>query len=465
MASLVRKIPFVLIAVAALINGPADAAVTPERFPSVPVFGGDGVLWAEPLPLGSYVLRSGAPGRPTRERQQFRTERPGDESLSLRVVTAASGSVSLLSSWEFQDLFLPGLRNVYYEQYAGPAGGPLERLARCPGSRETFRSIDVSGDAYVYRQCDDDRGHVEVRDIGAAPSSPSRSVGDGGFGARIAGRYVAWLDGQYSTSSLANGTDIVVYDRVLDREVYRIPNTQLPGLIQSLDLQEDGKVAFAFGPSPSDDDVVLGWASPDEPHVHRLLLPAMDSYDIHMTGDEIAFQRGKAPNYVVQNAAIGITNLAGDARILARHTDDYIGQESFDFDGMRLVWRELGCERPRLVVRDAGAAGSTNGSGPCPLRMKRRPAYKRGVATFFLSCGALAAPCSFHVQLRTTGAKSRRVGQSEPAGSENPIRVRLTRKARKLIARRGSLHLRVSASLFDQDTRNQTRKSTVTLRR
>lgn len=82
-----------------------------------------------------------------------------------------------------------------------------------------------------------------MRDTAAEPLSPARSVGLGGVGVRIAGRYVAWLDGPYRDVP-GSVYDIVVYDRMTDGELYRVSRNELDGSPISLDVQEDGKVAL-----------------------------------------------------------------------------------------------------------------------------------------------------------------------------------------------------------------------------
>ena len=174
--------------------------------------------------------------------------------------------------------------------------------------------MDVSGDAYVYRQCDAELGHVEIRDPGAVPSS--RSVGSGGYGARISGRYVAWLGGAYSYT-FGNTVDVVVYDRFVGQEVYRLPRADIPGTIHGLDVQDDGKVAIAYENGTTDlNPVVVGWASPQEPRLHRLPLPPRGEYGLRIAGDQIAYQAGVARNFTIQRADVGIVDLAGRTRLV-----------------------------------------------------------------------------------------------------------------------------------------------------
>jgi hypothetical protein len=328
-----------------------------------------------------------------------------------------------------------------------------------------LRSVDVSEDAYVWRECDSGRGHVEIRDRGARPLSPARSVGTGGYGARIAGRYVAWLDGSY-IGSPDDVNDIVVYDRVTDAEVYRVPHAELPGVVRSLDVQDDGKVAFAFAAIRRSEQQVVGWASPAEPHVHRLPLAPSQNYDVHIAADKIAFERGRGSD-VIQDAEVGLSDLAGHTQIVVKHADDYPTSQSFDYDGQHLVWRQLGCEHPELVIAAVDAQPSPGGARHCPLKLLRAPTYRNGKVSFRLDCGAFGPRCEFAVALRTIGRHARAVGETGFPGraTRNPVSVTLSHRARRTLARHGTIRLAVKAELFDDQLRQQIRHTTVTVRR
>lgn len=442
------------VAIAAALPGPAAAAeVRADGIPATPALQGDGVVWAEPTAGGGLAVRSGAPGRAARTIQAIPAETDGYRH-GLRPSVAASASRVLVSAHAFRQL--TGMHSTEYpfsDDYAGPPAGPLGRLARCPGQPVAVRSIDAWGDAYVRRQCDDGSGHVEIRDEAASPMSPPRSVGRWGWFARIAGRYVAWLDGPYVSSYdfHDNNADVVVYDRVAGAEAYRIPRASMPGVIQSLDVQEDGKVAVSYDSEAGAQrtTAVVAWASVEEPRLHVLPLPARDSYSVALAGDRIGFQRGRTRGVY----EVGVSDLAGRARLVDLRTD-----AGFDFDGARLAWPEVGCVARVVVIRDASATAAAERARVCRLRLSARPALEGTVVELEPTCGALEPPCSFDVKLRTAErGPDVAAGERRASGT---VRIRLTKAAHRMLRARRSLRLTATAAVEDAALRRQTHRTT-----
>lgn len=425
----------VVVWVSAVSAAPA-ATIKTERFPATPVLAGDRVLWTEDLSAERLDLWSATPGKQPRRVQRiaFPPTNGGYVTASL----AASSSFALLTANVHELTSSSGVVPTTFRYFGGPPAGPLEQFAGCGRSEFAIDrpAADVSGQAYVYRQCDGEDGHVEIRDTAAQPLSPPHGVGRGGVEARIAGRFVAWLDGPYGDVP-GSAYDVVVYDRAAGAELYRIARTEIRNVL-SLDVQDDGKLAFVLGGERTDRRVEVGWASPEEPRVHLTPLPPRSSYSVRMARDRIAYQGGGSPP-ATQNAEIGLVDLGGAVTVIARRTAAPGGTDSFDYDGGRLVWRELGCKRWRLVIQDATDPGNSPGNAQtCPLRLSRRPFVRSGVATLRFHCVPFDRSCSFDVALRIAGSRTR-AGAVESRG--NPVRVRLTPPARRRLARRGALSL------------------------
>ena len=442
------------IAVAAPIAGGVDTdaqarSVPTADEPHAPKLAGRSVLWIQRPNRKTAELWTLSPGQQPRRVRVF--EEPSGRGLAVELAT--SPTRTLFTTFNYVQLateYSDAIANPAW--YLGVPGSSLEPFDQCNDQLPSMRSSDVWGDAYVYRRCGEPRERVAVRDESNEPMSPPRDVGVSGIGARIAGRFVAWLETEpdYNAFCCSPVPDIVVYDRVNDVEVYRLPAAELPGLIRGLDLQDDGKVAFSYVIHRSNDVAGegLGWASPSEPYFHRLPVPDGNLNDFRLIDDQVAYQGGLETYFFwVKSAKIGLIDLQGNGGLLARRTDARMFSESFDFDGERVVWRELGCEKYRLVIVEASRQSVAPGPRRrCPLQVLESPTVRNGKVTLRLSCGPNPDWwCPWHIALYTTGAVSRRIGRGRHDGS--PVHLRLSNAGRRLLARKGSLHVRVRARI------------------
>jgi hypothetical protein len=180
---------------------------------------------------------------------------------------------------------------------------------------------------------------------------------------RLAGRYVAWLEGTYRLGSANSDADLVVYDLEGAVEAYRIPDALLPSQVSGFALQDDGKVAFTFDPNADDTNPrdLVAWASPAEPHVHKLPLPRRYVYTLKFARDRIVFARDtKAAKRPLEET--GVTDLKGHIRLIQRHA---VGT-GIDYDGKHIAYAIRACRRYKVVrqLLSARARPST----PCRKR-------------------------------------------------------------------------------------------------
>jgi hypothetical protein len=455
-------VPTAALVAAALAAGagPAGARsfeVETTAKPYAPKLAGERVLWTQYPGRGRVELWSATAGGGAQLARRFTPAAGG-----FRGELATSSRRTLFSTYHYQGEGSP----VRAEWLLGVPGGKLTAFDTCPDQRATMRSTDVWEDAYVYRRCDAGRGHVEVRDLSG--ESPPRSVGLDGYAARIAGRFVAWLEpgGYYNYFCCSPQPDVVVYDRVADAEVYRLPGSGLPGLVRGLDVQEDGKAAISYVVRRRNDIAgeALAWASPEEPHLHPVPVPNHHLNDPRIGNDLIAFQRGGNTFFDwVEHADVGIVDLNGDIRRVARRTDGWMLTESFDFDGERVAWRERGCERYRVVVRETSVEGVAPGTpAECPLRLLRPPKVGDGIVMLHLGCGPLDASCHWRVSLRTAGPRRMRIGRGRSEGRQ-PVLVLLSRAGERLLERKGSLRVTVRAEI-PWRWKPEVRRATIRLR-
>jgi hypothetical protein len=215
----------------------------------------------------------------------------------------------------------------------GAVGSPLNAIEHCEGFPSwLLGGIDVSGRLAAFPRCD---GKLIVRDLSG--NRPDLVLGTQTHTGRIAGRYVAWIDGPYDpASSPRNAASIVVYDRRAAAVAYTIPQTEIAGQVRSLALEGHGRIAVSFDPKPDDTRVqaVVKWASPDHPHLRRVPVPIRPYYLLKIAGGRIAFLRSKN-NPDAPNDEVGVAKLDGRTQLITKHAALV---SDLDFDGRTVAY-------------------------------------------------------------------------------------------------------------------------------
>src|SRR3954467_12532327 len=78
-------------------------------------------------------------------------------------------------------------------------------------------------------------------------------------------------------------------------------------------------------------------------------------HDVRIGRDTIAYETGRQFDGIVANAQVGTSDLVGHTKLFLKGADDNVAAESFDFDGRRLLWRQLGCARWHLEIRNVSS--------------------------------------------------------------------------------------------------------------
>lgn len=315
----------------------------------VPVAGpalvGSRVLWVAPRPDHGGDLISARAGRTPRRVGAFPADAKPGPGTYLSVIFGLAGSSSAVALLSHR--FCTGTKNG-----ADPCGDSVNVFSGEPGTRlETIEHCDrslgggfgVSGQLFAFPRCD---GKLVVRDLGGG--RPDMVFGDIPYGGQVAGYYIAWEE--YGSVSDSRGVpDVVVYDLAAGAVSYTVPHSRIPGQIAGLTVERDGKVAFAFNSKPNSEQPreVLGWASRQEPKIHRIPLSARRFYgSVRMAGNRIAYTR---PLRESDNPAmeLGMTDLSGRSWVIARGVSRSSG---IDFDGRRIAYVQRSGRR-RTVVR------------------------------------------------------------------------------------------------------------------
>jgi hypothetical protein len=425
------------------------AAATARELSGGPVLAGSGVAWAEPSGDGfivHYQPRAGDPRRVGVKRGEpglrFRARLAGSPThLAVAANAGTTGRDPSGTYWASRAVL------------AGPVNGPLQELGRCVlGGFDLPRPVDISGSLVAFGNCHEQR--LDLRDLATGGSS---SLGARDNGTRVAGRFVAWIEAAEATYTGSRG-DVVVYDTAAGSEVYRLPRAAF-GAVHNIDLQDDGKLAVSFFAGDGTAQMRVGWASPAEPALHVLPLPASDSYDVRIANNLLAYQTGKlVDGKGVTPATIGVTDLAGRATVHVRGAEDTITTEGFDFDGKLLAWYSYGCTRAAIRTKRIDQPPvTTRPPTGCKLRFRQPPrANRRGRVPLRLDCYGFAN----HVCL------ARRVrmyaGGALVASGRNEQHVTLTPAGRALRSQR-RLSVTVIATLFDLAGRRDRRRGTTTL--
>lgn len=258
----------------------------------------------------------------------------------------------------------------------GPPRGPFRTLVRprtcsLPTLGNSL-ALDGGVAAYLEVDCVAQRMRVVVRDV--ANSTRPLIIRDAALSSgccndvAIAGRFVAWSE----------RNDIVVYDRLAHRPVYRArigPQAGI-GVDLGFDLQRDGKVAVSYRLVEVARTVptTIAWLSPSAPRLHLLSLRGTDTR-IRIAGDRIAFERFVTPS----TSVLLVADLAGRARPVARFAPPVSLHGNFDFDGKRITWASDRVTSTRV---------------DCPPPGQERPCVRRqtGVTSIWIRGAAGGAP-------------------------------------------------------------------------
>ena len=441
------------VAVLALASPATAASIRAKARPEAgPTFAGEGLVWAAPRDAGGYAVAHALKGK-VRTVAKFARETGEAETLVPKL--AASGErVGLENGRLIRERGSDFPAST--EFFTGPPGGTLFSLERCERTGGgVLRSIDVSGRVLVHSSCA--TGGARVHAPGAPEATfrvgPDRSMRM----PRAAGIYLALVS--VDETSPATRMDIVVIDRTTGAEVYRVPDAEIPGGVTALDLQEDGKVAFAYGSEPDpNSELLVGWASPADPHLHRLPLPLSAAYDLRIAQDQVAYQR--PPQNPFGRTQIGLAAIGGASRVVVRGAEDHPHKENFDFDGTRLAWVRPGCSRFEIVTASATIRRSPKAT-TCRLRLARRPVRVGQRVRVDIDCSVFTSgPCERDVTLRSSGGT--RLG-SASRQRNSAVLVRLTKAGRQALAR--SAAVRISVVLRDEAGGIQRRVASSSVRR
>jgi hypothetical protein len=433
---------------------PPGAEARTTRFaipePSGVVLNGSRVAWSQSLPGGGVEIRSasysgGAPATVG--------VRPGVPEYVFGADLAASPTWLAADATAF-DRYPFGDRSfVFHDVLAGRAGGALTRRThRCAFySTPLPAAVDVSRDRMISARCSKPGATIANLRDGSTVKLPASQRG-----LRVAGRYAAWVDGEREQFHDA----VVVYDTARSAVSYTIPATRARISVEDLDLADDGTVVVSYLGRH------LAWASPAAPTPHAIPLPGSTHFlFVKLEDGVVAFERGRRPTGAsVPRAEVGVTDFAGNARIIARGAASVLSARRFDFDGRRVAWVSYSCRGARLHVQPVGSEPVDESLTRCPLRLRKPPRVKRGrYVVLRFSCHGYAGPNCIARRVRLA-ARARGATVLVAKGGRGR-HVALTGDGRQLLHDRRTLRVRVAATLTDDAGTRERRHGRALLRR
>lgn len=312
---------------------------------------------------------------------------------------------------------------------AGPPGGPFALVA---GSDSPERAtpealhVEVADDTVVAVERSPDR--VVVHRPAAPPAELAPPAEAEAAGLVAEGGFIAFPVRRSEDDP--RGDEVVVAELATGAVRYRVA---VRGGLLRFDLQADGKVAVLGGGDR------LAWASPAEPRLHRLRVPAtLRPEELQVAADRIVVRATGPP---VPTGGSGtsadrllVVDLQGRAAAVTPRT---VSLRGVGFDGRRLAWSASGC----VLVSDLrGRPPAAIPRGPCPrvetvvedLPPVQLSPRRRAVPASLTCISAAGGRCRGEVRLLIDDRRRR---DDSAIVARAPYRL--------LAGRRGSVHLTV----------------------
>jgi hypothetical protein len=324
---------------------------------------------------------------------------------------------------------------------AGAPGGSRELLADCSALRFRGRTpVAVDGRRAVFDPdpCDEASRFV-LRDFAAGATRPLPDPAGAVSEVRLRGRFAAWVESDGMAARL------VVHDLAGGAPAY---SAAVSG-VTDFDLDADGSVALVTGdPRRPCRTGRLLHSSVAEP-APADLGPACAT-GVRIDTGPILFLGWEGFTRTLRAVGPG-----GAARDLVRFGRVRPGH--FDFDGERLAWAARDCGGGSAIFMERLAAAPFDaGSINCRARFRSGTVpVRRGLATVRLTC---PRGCGGELILRHMGRR-----YFSLLRGEREVRVRLSRRARARVERRGSLQALAKIVTRNRAWDRQARSRAVTL--
>jgi hypothetical protein len=442
----------------AVAAAPGEAALT-TRIPAAPINGpvvaGGEATWAVTRADEGFNLIGARPGGGYRTLQRFPSYKDpnGHDSYLVPQLSVAGDRVGLaIDAGPIPfDRYDSDLAPVGADVMLGTAGAPLQPVLQCrPGLPiPTTAAVTQDGMVLPGPSCDDARAHgMALRSDGGEP----RPLTPDGARPRAAGRFVGWVNGS---------NEIVVYDTGAAAIAYRTANLRS---IADWDLQDDGKVAVAVAAAPFA-PADLRWYSPDDPSPHAVPVPAAPNWDVHISGDRIAYLAGNSGSYYF--GRLGVADLDRHARTITNRAIGVEGSHpALAFDGSNVTWAAPACSGATLQSRSVDEPPVVGPRPRCPLTFRRKPRLLgKSAIRIPLRCSGFVLPdCSGSEVTLDTMKGHVRLGSDVSRYCDQTADVPLGRRGRALVRKLKTLRVRATVAATDTGRQREVRSATFTIR-
>jgi hypothetical protein len=456
-----RATVFAAVCAALLAAAPAAQARRAVAQGSFTVFevAGDAVAWSDlSRPGGRLRVRVG--GAPSR--LVFSQRVPRGYVGALDSLAASERRLGIIVSEQRGDDESPNFRLVR-ELWTGPLSGPLTRALRgvVTGACQSAPSgVAVGEDALISVESTCPSGaNVVVRDF--ATSGTARTIGSAAYVDQLgaAGRFVAWRHSTPAPTSFPAPGEIVVFDVTANAEAYRIASDPSRA-IESVDVQADGKVLVEGrrvtpGTGASQGDF-LDWYSVAEPTPHPLSVRSAFTPPL-LGADRVLLSRianRTTDELLLSDLNSTLTTVARFPRRTLR--------VDVAFDGRTAAYVETNCIDTTLFSQDVSTLGTVPHtiSTTCPVRITGGLLIVRsGRAKVKITC---PRGCAGTATLTSGGRRIAPVRQVRLTATGS-VTVTLDARARRALARTGSVPATVTVRNTDRNSRARRTSARVVL--
>ncbi|HEX8206190.1 MAG TPA: hypothetical protein VF587_09040 [Solirubrobacteraceae bacterium] len=249
--------------------------------------------------------------------------------------------------------------SIYPQLWTATIGGEPQAIEGLPSECASRNAAKLDG-AVMVVSCGGYENHsVVVR----RPGGAYRTFPAGSDGVAVAGRYAAWTAGP-----ALDGTRVVLYDALADREVLRAGTGRH---LYPIALQPDGTMLLGIG--GSFEDTGVAWVARSSPRLHEFAVSPL-SFRGFARDRVLALELDRS-NVEGSGTRLVLLGLNGSRRVVAstRGLGRIVGAH---YDGSRIAVATSTCNGSRISIRSAsGPAFTPAAPRLCKLILSSPPTF------------------------------------------------------------------------------------------